>query len=230
MDPKQIIYEDADCIVCRKLAGVPTQSGKTTETDMVSELKNYRALKGESTYLGLCHRLDQPVEGVMVFAKNKEAAAKLSEQVANRKVGKYYYALILGQISPLSGEMLDHMKKDDSKYGSMICDGEDPEGKIARLKYQTVSTRVMQGEVVASLIQIKLETGRLHQIRLQFANKDHPLIGDRKYGAGKSDHIGRTIALCSYKLEFCHPKTGEELCFSIRPQNSIFDLFLQDIE
>ncbi len=229
MDVNQILYEDQDCIVCIKPAGIPTQSAKMAEQDMVSLLKNYRASKNEPTYLGLCHRLDQPVEGIMVFAKNKESASFLSGQVAKRNVGKYYYALIMGQIEPPLGELVDHIKKDDKMHGSVICSEADPEGKVARLSYQTIATRMIQSDVVASLVKIKLETGRLHQIRLQFANQNHPLIGDRKYGAGISDRIGRTVALCSYQLEFIHPKTQEWMKFSIRPQNLIFDLFLQDM-
>ena len=230
MDVNQVLYEDQDCIVCRKPAGVPTQSAKMAEQDMVSLLKNYRAKKKEPTYLGVCHRLDQPVEGIMVFAKNKEAASFLSEQVAKRQVGKYYYALILGQIYPPMGELVDHMKKDGSMHGSVICNATDPDGKIARLSYRTIATRTIQPDVEASLVSIKLETGRLHQIRLQFANQKNPLIGDRKYGVGLSDRIGRTVALCSYQLEFIHPKTREQMKFSIRPQNPIFDLFLQDMQ
>lgn len=230
MDVNQILYEDQDCIVCRKPAGVPTQSAKLAEQDMVSLLKNYRAGKKESTYIGVCHRLDQPVEGIMVFAKNKESASCLSEQVAKRQVGKYYYALILGQINPPMGELIDYMKKDDSMHGSVICSASDPEAKLARLSYHTIATRLLLPDIEASLVSIKLETGRLHQIRLQFANQKNPLIGDRKYGVGPSDRIGRTVALCSYQLEFVHPKTHERMKFSIRPQNPIFDLFLQDMQ
>ena len=230
MDVNQILYEDQDCIVCRKPAGIPTQSAKMAEQDMVSLLKNYRVSKKEPSYLGVCHRLDQPVEGIMVFAKNKEAAAFLSVQVANRNVGKYYYALIWGQIDPPLGELVDYMKKDDKMHGSVICIASDPEGKIAHLSYQTIATRMIQPEVEASLVKIKLETGRLHQIRLQFANRKNPLIGDRKYGVGLSDRIGRTVALCSYQLEFIHPKTQEWMKFCIRPQNPIFELFLQDMQ
>ena len=230
MDINQILFEDQDCIVCRKLAGVPTQSSKTGEQDMVSLLKNYRASKKESTYLGLCHRLDQPVEGIMVFAKNKESASFLCSQVAQRKVGKYYYALILGKIVPDVGELVDYMKKDVNKYGSVICSENDSEGKVARLSYHTLATKLIQQDVEVSLVDIKLETGRLHQIRLQFANRENPLIGDRKYGAGQLDNLGRTIALCSYKLEFMHPKTKKWMEFVIKPQNPVFDLFLQDMQ
>lgn len=226
----EILYEDDCCIVCVKAAGLPTQSAKVGQADLVSELKNYRASKKEDTYLGVCHRLDQPVEGIMVFAKTKVAAAGISKQIAQRMVEKHYYALILGEIQPKEGSLENHLKKNKQINGSLICDKNDPEGKRAKLTYQTISTRDLLANTKVSLVDIQLETGRLHQIRVQFANMGTPIIGDCKYGLGVSGQMAKTVALCSYKLEFTHPLNKKTMSFQIRPKNEIFKLFLQDID
>lgn len=229
-DLVQILYEDASCIVCVKPAGLPTQSAKVGQIDLVSELKNYRASKKEDLYLGVCHRLDQPVEGIIVFAKTKMAAANISKQIAERLVEKHYYALILDEISPRQGNIENYLKKDNKINGSLVCDRGDPEGKLAKLTYRTISTRELSTGIMASLMEIQLETGRLHQIRVQFAHKGNPLIGDRKYGVGVSAQKGKTIALCSYQLEFIHPLSKKIMKFQIRPRNDSFAIFLQDMD
>jgi len=225
-----ILYEDDSCIVCVKPAGLPTQSAKVGQADMVSELKNYRANKNEDSYLGVCHRLDQPVEGIMVFAKTKIAAANISKQIAQRMVEKHYYALVLGEIEPRNGCLENYLKKDPTMYGSIVCNKEEPDGKKAKLNYKTRATREISKNIKASLMDIQLETGRLHQIRVQFADKGHPIIGDRKYGVGALALLGETLALCSYRLEFMHPITKKEMKFQIQPKNKSFELFLQDLD
>jgi 23S rRNA pseudouridine1911/1915/1917 synthase len=225
----EILYEDDSCIVCVKPAGLPTQSAKIGQVDMVSELKNYRASKKEAIYLGVCHRLDQPVEGIMVFAKTKIAAASISQQIVEKMVEKHYYALILGEIDPKQGCLENYLRKDSKIHGSVVCNKEEPDGKKAKLSYKTRSTRELSKDIKASLVDIQLETGRLHQIRVQFAHRGNPIIGDRKYGVGVSALLGETLALCSYRLEFIHPLTKKQMKFQIRPKNKSFALFLQDI-
>ena len=226
----EILFEDDSCIVCVKPAGLPTQSAKVGQVDMVSELKNYRASKKEEIYLGVCHRLDQPVEGIMVFAKTKMAAANISKQFADRIVEKHYYALISGEISPKEGRLENYLKKEDHMHGSLICDGRDPEAKQVGLAYRSLATRELLKDTKASLVDIQLETGRLHQIRVQFAYKGTPLIGDRKYGTGLSAQLGKAVALCSYKLEFIHPLTKKKMIFQIQPKNESFALFMEDMD
>lgn len=238
MNNLQIIHEDNDIIVCYKPAGIATQTKRLGQQDMVSLLKNYRAKKKEPAYIGVVHRLDQPVEGVMVFAKNEKAAANLSKQVADRSIGKYYYAI--GQMSEntdgkfddlysevLSGNgkpivLTDYMTFDTRTNVGRILPQKpdaaqmkkDKNIKKAELEYTVIDVK---GKLVC--MDIKLHTGRHHQIRLQMAHAGMPLVGDSKYGAGEK---GQQPALCSYRLEFNHPTRGKALDFEITPHNELF--------
>ena len=227
MKNPEIIFEDNDIIVCYKPSGIATQTKKLGQQDMVSILKNYRAKKKEPAYIGVIHRLDQPVEGVMVFAKNEKSAAGLSKQVANRNIGKYYYAIgVVGSERCVIGEnttvLTDYMTFDNrTNVGKMIEDEiseaslkQDKSIKEARLEYSVIEKK---DNLVC--MDIKLGTGRHHQIRLQMAHAGMPLLGDSKYGTAV---VGQQIALCSYKLEFIHPVTDKKLEFEIKPQNKLF--------
>lgn len=238
MNNLQIIHEDNDIIVCYKPAGVATQTRRLGQQDMVSLLKNYRAKKKEPAYIGLVHRLDQPVEGIMVFAKNEKAAANLSKQVADRSIGKYYYAI---------GQMSENTEgKFDNLYSEVLSGNGKP---IVLTDYMTFDTRTNVGRILPQkpdaaqmkkdknikkaeleytvrdvkdklvCMDIKLHTGRHHQIRLQMAHAGMPLVGDSKYGAGEK---GQQPALCSYRLEFNHPTSGKALDFEITPHNELF--------
>ena len=238
MNNLQIIHEDNDIIVCYKPAGIATQTKRLGQQDMVSLLKNYRAKKKEPAYIGVVHRLDQPVEGIMVFAKNEKAAANLSKQVADRSIGKYYYAI---------GQMSENTEgKFDDLYSEVLSGNGKP---IVLTDYMTFDTRTNVGRILPQkpdaaqmkkdknikkaeleytfidvkdklvCMDIKLHTGRHHQIRLQMAHAGMPLVGDSKYGAGEK---GQQPALCSYRLEFNHPTSGKALDFEITPHNELF--------
>lgn len=227
---KEIIYEDRDLIVCRKAAGIPTQTPKIGVKDMVSILKGYRSKKGEPPYIGLIHRLDQPVEGVMVFAKTKEAAAELSRQVAGRGMDKDYLAVVKGSFSEPAGEMQDYLVRDGRNNISHVAAENDPKAKKAVLSYKVLAEAREGGY---SLVRIRLHTGRHHQIRVQMAHLGCPLVGDRKYGAVQSCRTtpGKDIPpastppasqtpegplrLCAYRLEFRHPVSGEKMTFML---------------
>ncbi len=228
MSDLQIIHEDNDIIVCYKPAGVATQTRRLGQQDMVSLLKNYRAKKKEPPYIGLVHRLDQPVEGLMVFAKNEKAAADLSKQVADRSIGKYYYAI--GQIN--DEKVL--VKKDETRLLTdyMTFDARTNVGRILPQKPEAAQLKKDKNIKKAELeytvtdvrdklvcLDIKLHTGRHHQIRLQMAHADMPLVGDSKYGVAEK---GQQLALCSYRLEFIHPTSGKALDFEITPHNELF--------
>lgn len=225
-----IIYEDPHILVCHKPAGVPVQSARITAADMVSLLKNHLAgtntsgNRNKAPYLAVIHRLDQPVEGLLVFAKTPAAAKDLNRQLTSSGFAKYYRAAAAGVPEPAEGTLEDYMVKDGRTNTSRICTKETPGAKLARLHYQVV--KIYKGtQPVTSLVKIKLDTGRHHQIRVQMAHLGCPLVGDRKYGeisAGRSDsgrliteNNNTTLNLCAYRLEFKHPVTGKEMIFEL---------------
>lgn len=220
----EVLYEDKHLLVCRKPAGIATQSARTGQQDMVSLVKNERAKKGEEPYVGLIHRLDQPVEGVMVFAKTKDAAAALSKQVAARGMDKYYLAVAKGQFANQADTLEHYLVRDGKTNLSRTCKKEEKDAKLARLFYEVLSYNETED---VSLLKVKLDTGRHHQIRVQMAAVGHPLLGDQKYGLDSpnnkvSNGNRQHVALCSYKIGFIHPITRKELSYEILPQNPIF--------
>ncbi len=249
---KNILYEDNDILVAYKPAGIATQTSRIGQQDMVSELKNYlvKAQKEEMAgkngkdavkkqtfqepYLGLVHRLDQPVSGVLVFAKNKKAAADLSNQISNGTMKKFYYALIYGTPIRERDTLEDYLYKDGRENLSIIVNATFPDAKKAILNYRHCSTLMVleEGEEV-SLMEIELLTGRHHQIRAQMSNAGMPLLGDSKYGSERSKELSRDIgcknvALCAYKLSFKHPATHKEMVFEREPDEELFDPFLNE--
>ncbi len=242
---KNIIYEDKDILVVYKPAGIATQTARTCQQDMVSELKNYLAKttkdkgRGEP-YLGVVHRLDQPVSGLLVFAKSSRAAAGLCRQTTDGRMKKRYYAVVYGTPKEPAGKLEDYLYKDGKNNQSLIVDKEFPNAKKAVLEYKLVKTLMVFEEDVnmgeyrshskereVSLVEIKLITGRHHQIRAQLSHRDMPLLGDTRYGSPKSKELSlkagcRNVALCAYKLAFCHPVSGENLEFEKQPEGEIF--------
>lgn len=232
---KNILYEDDQIIVAYKPAGIATQTARAQQQDMVSELKNYLAKnskeKGEP-YLGLVHRLDQPVCGILVFAKTKSAAASLSHQIETGEMQKYYYAIVMGRPEKESDILLDYLYKDGHNNLSYVVKKDFPEAKKAVLEYRVVKTLVaLEENVEATMLEIKLLTGRHHQIRVQLSNANLPILGDAKYGSIKSKDFSNTsacrhLALCAHKLRFKQPLTGKELTFERDPEDEIFEAFL----
>lgn len=221
-DDINIIYEDKDILVCKKPAGLPTQTAKITAPDLVSELKKYLAEKKES-YLAVIHRLDQPVEGLLVFAKNKEAAKILSEQLKQNEMNKVYYAVAFNQPPVQEGMLEDYMIKDGSR--AKIVTADTPGAKRAVLHYRLVAM-----EKGRSLYEVRLETGRFHQIRAQMAHAGMPLLGDKKYADAAIQvysevHGIKNVALCAFKLKLIHPKSQEEMLFVSNPSGSVFQEF-----
>lgn len=246
MGKPNIIYEDNDIIVCYKPAGMATQTRRIGQQDMESFIRNYRAAKNEPPYVGIVHRLDQPVEGVMVFAKNQKAAASLSRQIKEHTTEKYYYAASYGLGSAGTHTLTDYISFDKHTNTSKITTAKDSQAKKAVLEYEVVEQKNN-----ITVFKIKLLTGRHHQIRLQFANIGYPLIGDTKYGregnvnngiagneagniakaaaisgsvtTGRSRGMSREqLALCSYKIVIDHPVSGKRMAFEVKPQNKIF--------
>lgn len=200
----KILYEDNHILVVVKPINMPVCEDSSGDLDLLSYLKNYlkeKYNKPGNVYLGLVHRLDRPVGGVMVFAKTSKAASRLSEQVRVGKVCKRYYAVICGSLSG-SGEFHDKLLK-DSKTNMVRVDSS---GKDSSLKYN-----VLWNKNNYSLVDIELITGRSHQIRVQFSSRGYPLFGDQRYN--KSSKVGEQIALFSYYLSFIHPTTHEIMEF-----------------
>ena len=207
----KILYEDDAIIVCVKEAGVATQTKQIGQKDMESMLKTYRMQKGEPAYIGVVHRLDQPVSGVMVFAKTKEVAADLSRQVATKAADKFYYALTDGVPDKKSGNLEDYLLRDGKTNTSKVVSSQTNGAKRAELFYE-----VLEQNETKALLKIKLATGRHHQIRVQMANAGWPLVGDRKYNFKENMKQNReAMCLCSYKLAFTHPVTRKKMEFEI---------------
>ena len=226
----RIIYEDQDVIVCYKPAGVPTQTAKLGAPDMVSLLKNYlykqQTVKKEP-YVAVIHRLDQPVEGILVFAKNPQVAKALNQQLQGPGFGKYYKAVLCAVPKDERGELEDYLVKDAKTNTSRVCLASEKEAKKARLSYEV--EKVCPGAAESAgkcVVKVKLDTGRHHQIRVQMANMGCPIWGDTKYGVDKTqsyvDKSWKQIALCAYKLEFSHPKTKKKMNFEIQPEGQGF--------
>lgn len=228
----EVLYEDGQVLVVVKPVGVAAQSSGTLAQDMVSLIKNYLVAKKEKIYVGVVHRLDTPVGGIMVFAKTKEAAANLSQQVSERKIQKKYYALVCGQFDfsvdnfSKSRKMVDYLVKDEKLNLSRIASPDEKGAKKAELEYQVLKTKEMDGEIV-SLVEITLHTGRHHQIRVQMAGAGHPLVGDRKYNTN-SKIYARNITLASVYLGFYLPsKKGDQYVeFFKKPSGGLWENFL----
>lgn len=232
MRAPEILFEDKDIIICRKPAGVATQTKRLGQQDMESLLKNYRAKKGEPPYIGIVHRLDQPVEGVMVFAKNQKAAAGLSKQVQERVIGKYYYAVSASRTEANEGVLEDYLFTDKKANFTQVVDKETEENHLKEAKYAKLEYKVVETKEDKTLFDIKLHTGRQHQIRVQMAHVGCPLVGDAKYNVqqdieGKSN-FNTGLALCSYKLEFEHPTKKIPMQFEIQPLGEEFSRFVID--
>lgn len=176
-----ILHEDAHIIVCRKPAGVATETKKAGQQDMASLVRNYRHGRGEEAYAGTVHRLDQPVEGILVFGKDPKSTAALSRQLAQGSFSKIYLAVTEGRMPEPEGKLEHYLKKDGRTNTSSVVKKGDPGAKKAELYYQVLET-ALDLEPVQNLVKIRLLTGRHHQIRVQLAQIGTPLAGDRKYG------------------------------------------------
>lgn len=224
----EILFEDKDLLICRKPAGVATQTKRLGQQDMESLLKNYRVKKGEPPYVGIVHRLDQPVEGVMVFAKNQKAAAGLSKQVQDRVIGKYYYAVSASKPKENVSVLEDYLLTDKKTNFTQVVDEESVENSLKEAKYAKLEYKVVETKEDKTLFDIKLHTGRQHQIRVQMAHMGCPLVGDGKYNKQPAEEKRKDsagLALCSYKLEFEHPTKKELMQFEIKPLGEEFQNF-----
>lgn len=212
----EVLFEDDEILVVNKPAGIATQSKGVAAKDLESECKKYRKQKGEAPEIYVVHRLDQPVSGILVFAKSKEAASALSKGMKADDFSKDYRAIVYKEssIKP-GGKLSDYLIKDGKTNTSCVVPANIPGAKEAVLTYEVEE----EADNTASLL-VHLKTGRHHQIRVQLANAGMPILGDLKYGTQDSicyskDNKISNIKLCAYHLEFNHPKTGGHMEFSI---------------
>ncbi len=223
LSPVPILYEDNHLLVVEKPVNIPSQGDASGDMDLLTLLKEdlrMRYQKKGNVYLGLVHRLDRPVGGVMVFAKTSKGASRLSEQVRSRTLQKTYLAVVHGQPSPSEGRLEHYLVKDTRRNMVRVVPPTHPKGKKAILDFTSMETR--NG---FTLVRIGLQTGRSHQIRVQFSSIGHPLYGDQKYGA----HVnkpGEQIALWSSELSLMHPTRKEGMHFtSLPPSKHPWNLF-----
>ena len=213
---KDIQYEDKDLLVVYKPAGLATQSARVTSPDLVSAMA--RHLKGAPVYV--VHRLDQPVEGLLVLAKTKQAAAALNKQLQAGTLNKQYYALVhQAEELPEEGTLVDYLWKNPQTQKAEIVPQASGKGKQAKLHY-----RVLKRKDDTALLDVRIETGRFHQIRAQLAHAGFPILGDQKYGTQASmeytTQLGiKNVSLFAYALTFTHPKTGKQMEFQAKSQN-----------
>ena len=215
MQKLKVIYEDNHIIVVEKIPNIPSQSDKTGDVDMLTIIKSYlkeKYNKPGNVYLGLVHRLDRPVGGVMVFAKTSKAASRLSEQVRNKKFKKEYLTIIDGKLENKSGTLEDYLLKNEKNNISKVVKEGVKNSKYAKLDYEELK---YNEEINLSLLKILLHTGRHHQIRVQLSNIGHSICGDQKYGTRGR---GKQISLWAYKLTIQHPITKEEMIFVDLPE------------
>lgn len=247
-----ILYEDDEIIVCHKAPGVSSQQERSYDPDMVSMLMNHFSKTGvKNPYVGVVHRLDKPVAGVIIYGKTKAATLALSKQITERSCTKKYKAILCGDVRKLFNSqnvtsadnvctLNDYLLRDAKTNTSRvvdICDkkyASNSEIKKSTLKFSLEKTISLPADSpfydesspfdnVLSLVDIELLTGRHHQIRVQFSNAGYPLWGDLKYSSFSKDCGQRKgVALCSYSLTITHPTTKKEMTFSVIPSNSIF--------
>ena len=211
----KVIYEDNHIIVVEKMCNIPSQADKTGDVDMLSIVKDYikeKYNKPGNVYLGLVHRLDRPVGGVMVFAKTSKAASRLSEEVRNKTFQKHYLVIVNGKMEKEKGTLEDDLWKDEKSNTSYVVKETKKNAKKAILDYEVLYYDEREN---LSILKIDLHTGRHHQIRVQLSSRMHAIYGDAKYhGRGK----GTQICLWAYELTIVHPITKEQITFKDLPE------------
>ena len=211
-----ILYEDKDILVCRKPGGFPVQTKRIGMMDMENMLKNYLAAKGERSYVAVVHRLDQPVQGILVFGKNQKSGARLSEEMQKNEMEKIYLACVQGVPEKEEGILENQMEKVPGSNLSRIVENKTKNSKKAVLEY-----KVLKEEAGCSLLEIHLKTGRHHQIRAQLAYAGWPILGDTKYNEKESGKgQWKAMGLCASRLSFYHPVSGEKMEFQVKPDGN----------
>jgi 23S rRNA pseudouridine1911/1915/1917 synthase len=209
----KVLFEDNHIIVAVKPYGMLSQADITGDADILTELKKYikkKHNKPGNVFLGLVHRLDKNVSGVMVFAKTSKAAARLSKQIQSHKFKKTYLAVVNGELTN-EATLKHYLLKSDELRKSIAYDKE-----VVGSKYAELSYNIIESKQELTLIKVNLKTGRAHQIRVQLSKIGHPIVKDSLYISGFKDS-NSPIALFAFELQFAHPVTQEILSFSAKP-------------
>lgn len=244
-----IVYEDKYILAVHKPAGIPSQTASISQSDVVSMTEDY--LRGgvrtsKRPFVGMINRLDQPVEGIILMARDAKSAAHLAEQLRVGRIEKRYYAGVLpgpdtdmtaesvrgcdGDSPVILTDQIYHDKK--LNYSSIVPPGHK-EAKTAKLEYTLIKScdaDTGEGSIRVALADIRLITGRHHQIRVQMSHAGLPLMGDRKYGTEYVQNVSKLlkvseVALCAYQLSFTHPVTNDIIDLRVRPQGKWYSLF-----
>ena len=243
-----IVYEDQYLIACIKPYGVPSQSDKTYDADMITLVKEFiydRDGLSEEPYLAIINRLDRPVSGIILFAKDEDTAAKLSDMIQDREISKFYQVVVKGFFDEPEGELSDYLLHDKKTNMTKVVSKGTKGAKKAELFYEVLD-ELDTDEGPVSYLLVELLTGRHHQIRCQMAAHGHPVWGDTKYaagseakgagikgtgkkgsgkkGSGRNEKDKYEIGLYSTRLEFVHPVTGEEILLHREPEGSAFEI------
>ena len=213
MEDVHILYEDRHLVLCVKPVGVLSEDSETGACMPALLRQHYQAL-GQPDYIATVHRLDKVVGGVMLFSRRREVTGKLTAAVAERRITKEYLAVLRGHPQENAATLTDLLFRDASRNKSYVVKRMRKGVREASLEYVTLG-RTEE----LTLVQVRLHTGRTHQIRVQFASRGTPLVGDGKYGA--QDHE-KTIGLFSHSLTFPHPRDGSEMTFSALPGDELF--------
>ncbi len=222
----KILYEDKHLLCLVKPQGVPCQSDKTNDPDLMSEALEHLRIKQQSPYIGLVHRLDRPVGGVILFSKTEFMNRELSKQIQQRQTTKEYLVVVCGKPEAEHACLEDYLKKLRTVNMSKVTTKEDKQGKLAKLEYITLSSIETEAYETLTLQKIKLLTGRHHQIRVQLSQAGLPIWGDNKYNREfvKKKEFTQ-IALWSQKFGFVNPISKKFMEFTDTPDSYPFDLF-----
>lgn len=215
MEDLKVIFEDNHIMVVEKKPNIPSQGDKTNDIDMLTIIKAYlkeKYHKPGEVYLGLIHRLDRPVGGVMVFAKTSKAASRLSEQVRQKTLKKQYLTIVDGKMESNCAVLQDYLLKNERNNLSKVVSPDTKNAKLAKLDYEVIK---YDEELNLSVLKINLHTGRHHQIRVQLASRNHSIYADQKYGTRGR---GKQICLWAYSLTIQHPITKESMTFYDMPE------------
>ena len=238
-----IVFEDKDKIIVNKPAGQLTQSGKNFDLDLVSEVMNYQKSRKESVYAAVINRLDRPVSGLVLIAKNKQSAGRYTKIMQQQGFCKQYYALVCGKLDEKQGIFVDYLIKGNDNIAKVVKEG-CPGAKEAKLEYKVVAEAKIKpqdgeenrtgcepdGGMCISMVEINLITGRFHQIRAQFASRGHGIVGDVKYNSGvnvsgtgmpdrMSDEVIKEIGLKPREIALCaHSLNVDGKVYDITPE------------
>ncbi len=199
-----ILFEDKDILVIDKPAGLQVERDRFGHPSLEEDVQNYLEKYHRNHYVGIVHRIDRPVNGVIILAKTLSMLKKLQLQMQEDDWDKVYRAIVAGSMPSAMGKVENYLLKDPKQKKAIIFDEEHPEAKKSSLRYA-----VLEEKEGKSLLEIQLITGRYHQIRAQLGHMDRPVIGDKLYGSNVE--LENKILLQSYSLSFTHPKTGEML-------------------